>query len=165
MSSEKKEFGDAGEQLIAKYVPCPKCKTGKLCLLRQNFKCADVICDFCGFLAQVKSKHVQELPDRFDGVIPGAAWKPQEERMNAGIYFSLYIVLADADDNAKIFFIPQELQTREMFQPRKPLGPNAQRAGWQGFNIVCSEALGDPIPLRINGENVFHLECRRNTEK
>ncbi|KFI93335.1 hypothetical protein BISA_1421 [Bifidobacterium saguini DSM 23967] len=46
MTSEKKTFGDAGELLIAKHVPCPKCKTGKLCLLRQNFKCADIICDF-----------------------------------------------------------------------------------------------------------------------
>ncbi|QTB90547.1 hypothetical protein BSD967_09545 [Bifidobacterium saguini] len=108
----------------------------------------------------MKSKHVQKLSDSFDGTIPGAAWKPQEERMNAGIYFSLYIVLVDPDNNARIFFIPQELQTREMFQPREPLGPNAKRAGWQGFNIVCSKALGAPIPLCLNGENVFRLEYK-----
>lgn len=158
MVSEKKTLGDAGEKLIAKLVICPKCKRGDLRLLRQNFKCADLICEFCGFLAQVKSKHVSQLPDQFNGNLLGGAWKPQEERMDAGIYFSLYIVLVDEDNRyARIFFLPQELQTRDTFQPRKPLGENAQRAGWQGFNIVCSKALGVPIPITIDGKDTFDI--------
>jgi hypothetical protein len=26
-----------------------------------------------------------------------------------------------------------DLQTKDMFKPRKPLSPSARRAGWQGF--------------------------------
>ena len=50
------------------------------------------ICDFCGFLAQVKSSNVKDI-NKLPSSVLGAAWRPQEERMNAGIYFPLYLVL------------------------------------------------------------------------
>ena len=52
--------------------------------------------------------------------------------MQAGIYFSLYLVLIDEKDSS-IFYLPADLQTPEMFTPRNPLSDNAKRAGWQGF--------------------------------
>ncbi|WP_347453556.1 DpnI domain-containing protein [Acinetobacter thermotolerans] len=92
MASEKQVLGSWGENLVKDHCPCPKCKKTKTFkLLPQNFKCADLICDFCGFLAQVKStrvKNVNILPK----TILGAAWLPQKERMNAFIYFPVYLV-------------------------------------------------------------------------
>jgi transcription elongation factor Elf1 len=64
MRTEKQNLGDFGEELIKKKFDCPKCKRTKtLKKLPPNFKCADIICDFCGYLAQVKTKTVKALSE------------------------------------------------------------------------------------------------------
>lgn len=135
MATENQLKGTFGEVLVAKTCACPKCKRSKtLRRLPPNFKCADVICDFCGFLAQVKtcsSTDVQRAPSN----IMGAAWGPQKDRMDAGIYFPLYIVaLAKDQKTHAVYYLSADLQEPEIFEPRIPLGPDARRAGWQGFN-------------------------------
>jgi hypothetical protein len=65
--------------------------------------------------------------------------------MDAGIYFSLYVVLENEEGKMSIFFLPRDLQTRQMFVPRKPLSATARRAGWQGYMIDTSKALAAPI--------------------
>lgn len=131
--TKKQELGIFGEELVAKTCSCPKCKRKKsLKRLPTNFKCADIICDFCGYLAQVKTttvKNIELIPDS----LLGAAWKPQKDRMSSGIYFSLFWVLISNRKKA-VYFLPSEIQTPKIFKVRKPLSAKAQRAGWQGFN-------------------------------
>ena len=148
MATKKQELGDFGENFVSKNVNCPSCKRSErsLRLLPTNFKCADLICDFCGYLAQVKtvsSSVISALPKQ----IPGAAWGPQRERMQAGIYFPLYIVIKDASGKVAVYYLPKDLQTEEMFIVRKPLSVTAKRAGWQGF-MINLEA-GTSAPVRI----------------
>jgi hypothetical protein len=89
----KQELGEPGERLVAQHCPCPKCKQRRtLKRLATNFKGADVICNFCGYLAQVKASTSR------DGKTPpkrllGAAWGPRRQRMDAGIHFPLFPVL------------------------------------------------------------------------
>ena len=62
MPTDKQKLGIFGEELIVKNCICPKCKKKRtLKKLPTNFKCADLICDFCGFLAQVKSSNVKNI--------------------------------------------------------------------------------------------------------
>ncbi len=132
MRTNKQLLGDFGENLIIKKFNCPKCKRIKsLKKLPQNFKCADIICDFCGYLAQVKTKTISNI-EKFPSKVLGAAWGPQKERMDAGIYFPLFVVLKKGR-NHSVFYLSSDLQTEEMFIKRKPLSKNAKRAGWQGF--------------------------------
>ncbi len=132
MKTNKQLLGDFGENLIIKKFNCPRCKRIKsLKKLPQNFKCADIICDFCGYLAQVKTKTVSDI-EKFPSKVLGAAWGPQKERMDAGIYFPLFVVLKNGR-NHSVFYLSSDLQTEEMFIKRKPLSKNAKRAGWQGF--------------------------------
>jgi type II restriction enzyme len=81
MATAKQELGALGEALVVQHCACPKCKQKRtLKPLKTNFKCADVICDFCGFLGQVKastSKDGKTPPKR----LLGAAWEPQRLRM------------------------------------------------------------------------------------
>lgn len=138
MSTNKQQLGDWGEQKVASTCICPSCKKLKTTKqLPPNFKCADLVCDFCGYLSQVKTANTNNtniLPKK----ILGAAWKPQFERMEAGIYFPLYVVLKNPkSDDASIFFLSADLQIPEMFIARKPLSATAKRAGWQGFYISC----------------------------
>ncbi|MFB9297139.1 DpnI domain-containing protein [Kibdelosporangium philippinense] len=157
----KQSLGDRGEQLVAKRVRCPGCKPSErtLRVLPSNFKCADIICDFCGYLAQVKTKSVKgPLPSDCPTILPGSAWGPQQERMVAGIYFSLFIVLENDDGAMRIFFLPRDLQSSGMFVPRRPLSATAKRAGWQGFMIDVSKALGRPVRYVDGSADEFRLD-------
>lgn len=132
MATARQVLGDFGEAVVAKMCSCPKCKRPKtLKRLPSNFKCADLICDFCGYLAQVKAATVRDR-DILPPAVLGAAWGPQTERMEAAIYFPLFLVLVSGK-HYSIFYLSADLQKREMFKARKPLSEKARRAGWQGF--------------------------------
>ncbi|MFZ2057021.1 MAG: DpnI domain-containing protein [Acidimicrobiales bacterium] len=144
----RQALGELGELAVSK-LPCPKCKREKtLRRLPVGFKCADVICDFCGFLAQVKTSEradVSSLP----GSLMGAAWQPQAERMQAGIYFPLFIVLVTPDRRSRsIYYLPADLQRPEMFERRKPLSATARRAGWTGYQLRL-DLPGQYPPVRM----------------
>ena len=129
---DKQVLGRWGETLVAKKFACPRCKRFRtLKRLPPNFKCADIICDFCGYLAQVKTATVADV-DVPPKKILGAAWGPQEERMKAGIYFPVYLVLR-AGRKSAVYYLPTDFQQPAMFVKRAPLSETARRAGWQGF--------------------------------
>ena len=137
--TSKQEVGAVGERLVIKHCICPRCKRkSTLKRLPTNFKCADVVCDFCGYLGQVKTKKVASL-GQLPRKILGAAWKVQEERMNAGIYFPLFIVMVTQRGKFSIYYLCADLQNREMFVPRTPLSDAAKRKGWQGFTYDLSQ--------------------------
>ena len=115
--------------------------------LPPNFKCADVICDFCGFLAQVKAATAKRL-DQLPKTILGAAWGPQRDRMEAAIYFPLFIVLTTIERSYAIFYLSADLQKPEMFKPRKPLSETARRAGWQGFVYDMDAVMDRAVRIR-----------------
>jgi hypothetical protein len=132
MATAKHILGQLGELLVAKTCACPRCKrSGTLKRLPTNFKCADIICDFCGYLAQVKTMSSSDVsaPPR---LVIGAAWRVQKERMDSGIYFPLFVVKVDGRRRS-VFYLPADLQSRHLFRKRKPLSKLARRAGWQGF--------------------------------
>jgi len=138
MATQKQQLGERGEVLVTKKCACPKCKrAGTLKRLRTNFKCADLICDFCGYLAQVKTKTSADI-SRLPKTIPGAAWGVQKDRMDSAIYFPLFIVLVKEPRKFAIYYLPADIQFPEMFIPRKPLSTTAKRPGWQGFNYDLS---------------------------
>jgi hypothetical protein len=137
MPTKKQILGLWGENLIARKYACPRCKAlFALKRLPQNFKCADIICDFCGYLAQVKTVTVADISALPTSIL-GAAWGPQKKRMKAGIYFPLYIVLRNGSESA-VYYLPTEFQHPNMFKKRTPLSSSARRAGWQGFRYDLS---------------------------
>jgi type II restriction enzyme len=131
MATEKQMLGEMGEILVTKYCSCPRCKrTRTLKRLRTNFKCADIICDFCSFTAQVKtmSSYTEEIPSK----VLGAAWSVQKDRMNSGVYMPLFLVQIEGRKK-RIAYLSADLQESNMFLKRNPLSETAHRAGWQGF--------------------------------
>lgn len=82
--TDKQKLGLYGVRRVVSSCTCPRCKrAGTLKPLPPNFKCADIICDFCGYSAQVKT-HRNTTSDIIPRKILGAAWGPQKERMDAG---------------------------------------------------------------------------------
>ena len=136
--TNKQQLGEKGEILVVKKCYCPKCKKHKtLKRLPNNFKCADIVCDFCGYLAQVKAKSTSNI-DVIPNSILGAAWSVQKERMDSGIYFPLFIVLV-SEKKYSIYYLPVDYQDEKIFVKRKPLSKNAKRSGWQGFYYDLSK--------------------------
>jgi hypothetical protein len=138
MRTSKQDLGDRGERAVHEHVKCPRCRRERhLTQLPKNFQCADLICKFCGFLAQVKAATLPEgSADRPQRVL-GAAWEPQREQIMAGIFHDLFVVgFSPRQRLVRIDRIPAHVLqvSPEVFQPRAPLGPNAKRAGWRGFN-------------------------------
>jgi type II restriction enzyme len=79
----------------------------------------------------------------------GAAWEPQYDRMQAGIYFPLFIVIINPDRSARaVYYLPADLQQPEMFQQRKPLSATARRAGWVGYHLRLNLP-GGHRPVRL----------------
>lgn len=150
MATKLQILGDKGEELVRSKINCPKCKRDKksLRILPRNFRCADLICDFCGYLAQVKTVSTDDS-SKLPKTILGAAWEPQRERMAAGIFFPLFIVLMPPKSKGlpHIFYLSADMQTNEMFLPRAPLSSSARRAGWQGYVIDLSKAIAQPVCL------------------
>ena len=145
MATAKQELGALGERLVVQHCACPKCKRlTTLKTLPRNFKCADIICDFCGYLAQVKA-HTCRRGLAAPATLLGAAWGPQEARMEAGIYFPLFLVLVTPQqDRFSILYLSADLQPKTLFLPRNKLRETARRAGWQGF-LYDLAAVGDRL--------------------
>jgi hypothetical protein len=141
-------LGDYGETVVVR-LSCPRCKhAGTLRKLPVNFRCADIICDFCGYLAQVKTTERTDV-DTLPRALMGSAWGPQKERMDAGIYFPLFIVVTNTDRSAHaIYYLPADLQHPEMFQQREPLRETARRAGWVGYRLRLDLPEGHK-PIRL----------------
>ncbi len=134
MATKKQKLGAFGEDHVVRNYACPSCERSRtLKKLPTNFKCADVICDFCGFLAQVKTAYRSNI-DMVPSRIPGAAWNPQNDRMTVGIYFPLFLVLVDRNTSAaRTYYLAPDLQVPEMFTATMPPSGPAKRAGGQRF--------------------------------
>jgi hypothetical protein len=141
--------GAFGEERVVRDCSCPRCKRSRTFVrLPPNFKCADVICDFCGYLAQVKTSRGKAI-DSVPWAVLGAAWGPQRERMEAAIYFPLFLVLVEKlSRNYAIFYLSADLQNPTMFRPRSPLPATARRAGWQGFMYELESVRSSFVRLR-----------------
>ena len=136
----KQALGGKGETAVCNRVACPRCGRAKqFRALPPNFECVDVICKFCGFLAQVKATNNTsgERPTR----VLGGAWGPQHERVIAGIFHAVYVVSYDGNRLARIDYVPAHMLSAHpsVFKPRAKLSESARRAGWQGFVYDLTE--------------------------
>lgn len=141
MATSRQILGRKGEIAVRDHVPCPRCRRSRhLVPLTVNFQCADLICKFCGFLAQVKATKSGDgsLPMR----VLGAAWRPQHEQILAGIFQPLFIAVFNASGRlTSIHYVPAHIlqSAPAVFEPREPLSSKAKRAGWRGFNYNLSK--------------------------
>jgi type II restriction enzyme len=141
MPTPRQVLGRKGEIAVRDHVPCPRCRRSRhLVPLTANFQCADLICKFCGFLAQVKA--TRSVDGRLPMRILGAAWRPQHEQILAGIFQPLFIAVFDTGGRlTSIHYVPAHIlqSAPTVFEPRDPLSATAKRPGWTGFNYNLSK--------------------------
>ena len=142
MSTTRQQLGDRGELEVSRRALCPGCGGAKrLKPLSQNFECADLICKFCGFLAQVKATTLAAEAEGFPSRIQGAGWRPKRDQIRAGIYHGLFLVgYSPKGKLVRIEYIPPHIlqATPNLYVPRV-IGPGAKRAGHAMFDYQLDE--------------------------
>ena len=138
---------------------CPCCGNEHIDKIRNNAPVADVRCNVCGEIFELKSKK-----NRLSAKIPDGAYHTMIERITSNINPQLFIMQYSATFSVtNLTLIPKFFFTPEIIEKRKPLPDTAKRAGWVGCNILYQKipAQGKIIIIRdgkeIETENVLRL--------
>ena len=123
------------EYWVEKNMFCPCCGVLHIFALKNNEPVADIKCNMCGEIFELKSKKGNIGKKINDG-----AYSTMLERItsitNPGLFvlqYSLDYIVTDLILVPKFFFVPQ------IIEKRKPLASSARRAGWTGCNILYSK--------------------------
>ena len=131
-SSASQAVRVATEAWARQCIACLACG-GELYALPANTPVRDFDCQGCGEAYQLKAKS-----GGIGNRILGAAYSPTLASFRAGNYPSLILLGYDREAwvvaNVEVVF--RGALTESCLVARKPLGPNARRAGWQGCTIV-----------------------------
>ena len=114
---------------------CPCCGNAHIDKMRNNLPVADVHCDNCGEVFELKSKR-----NRIGSKILDGAYNTMIQRITSNVNPQLFVM----QYSAKFFvtdltFIPKFFFTPDIIEQRKPLPDTAKRAGWVGCSILYRE--------------------------
>lgn len=140
------------EGWIAAHMFCPACGAERLRPLPNNSPVGDFVCDACAEEFELKAKK-----GALGRSIPDGAFGAMTARLAARNNPSLFAMSYDRDRVrvTDLIVVPRHFFTQDIIQPRRPLGPNARRAGWQGCNILIGQVpLSGRIPLITRGTHV-----------
>lgn len=115
---------------------CPRCGFSHIERFENNRPAADFFCPNCGNQYELKSKR-----GKLGNKITDGAYDTMIDRIigseNPDFFFLTYSETEHRVNNLililKHFFVP------DIIEKRKPLSPNARRAGWTGCNILIDK--------------------------
>ena len=111
---------------------CPCCGNVHIDKIRNNAPVADMLCNACGEIFELKSKRNTVGRKIMDG-----AYRTMIERITSNIDPQLFVMqYSPALSVTNLTFIPKFFFTPDIIERRKPLSAKAKRAGWVGCNIL-----------------------------
>lgn len=121
------------EQWAATELYCPGCGSRPLIGYENNRPVADLHCGVCAEEFELKSSKRS-----FGKKVVDGAYSAMSERLSSGSNPSLLLLAYDRNRLAvkNLIVVPKHFFTMGIIEKRKPLGPNARRAGWVGCNIL-----------------------------
>lgn len=131
------------ENWVGRNIFCPICGNPHISNLDNNMPVADLQCDNCGEIYELKSKQ-----GKIGNKISDGAYSTMLERINSSSNPDLFVMSYSKDYQVTdLVLIPKFFFVESIIEKRKPLAPTARRAGWVGCNILFSDV---PIQGRIN---------------
>ncbi len=121
------------EQWVAEHLYCPNCGNSNVMQFPANLPVADFFCARCNDQYELKS---QKRP--FGSKFANGAFSKKKERLMSDTNPN-FILLNYSEPRRSvqdITIIPKHFFDLDVVEERKPLGPNARRAGWIGSNIL-----------------------------
>lgn len=120
------------ERWFAENLFCPCCGNIRVEKLPNNSPVADVCCEHCGEIFELKSKRNSIGAKIMDG-----AYHTMIERITSNLNPQLFLMQYSATLSVtNLTLIPKFFFTPDIIEKRKPLSPKARRAGWVGCNIL-----------------------------
>ena len=121
------------EGWAARSLYCPNCGAERMGQFPPNRKLADFECRSCNEEYELKAKK-----GRFGARVLDGAYGAKLQRLASANNPNLLLMNYDADrlSVTDLYVVPKHFFTPEIISPRRPLGPNARRAGWQGSHIL-----------------------------
>ena len=138
------------ENWVARNIFCPICGNPHISNLDNNMPVADLSCDCCGEIFELKSKCGNIGKKIVDG-----AYSTMIKRITSLYNPDLFVMQYSTDLQVvnltlvpKFFFVPS------IIEKRKPLATTAKRAGWVGCNILYSDIPKQGKITIINSQNL-----------
>lgn len=123
------------ENWVTENMFCPCCGNPHIAGLKNNAPVADMECDNCGEIFELKSKEGTIGKKITDG-----AYLTMIGRITSITNPELFVMLYSSDYYVTDFiFIPKFFFVPQIIEKRRPLSSTARRAGWTGCNILYSE--------------------------
>jgi type II restriction enzyme len=143
---------------------CIACGTRTIRQHPNNARANDFFCTACARHFELKSG-----TRRFGATVPDGAYGTMIERLErqgGGPHLALLRYCVTTLAVRDLLVVPPWFLTRDVILPRRPLGPQARRAGWVGCNIRIADI---PTTGRIHvvrdGAAVPHAEVVRATRR
>ncbi len=133
--SKSQKIRIMSESWVSHNIFCPACGNIRICKLHNNMPVADLKCENCGEIYELKSKN-----GKIGSKIVDGAYSTMIERITCESNPNLFAM--QYSDNLQVMnltFIPKFFFVPSVIEKRKPLSENARRAGWMGCNILYSE--------------------------
>ncbi len=137
------------EDWCARELYCPACESEYLNRSKANCPAFDLECGGCQHRFQLKS---------------GSTWN-QKKIVDAAYQSMIAAIRSDRTPNLlvmqyssewfvqNLLLVPRVFFSESVIEKRKPLGPNARRAGWVGCNILLGEIPRDGRILIVSDGN------------
>ena len=139
------------ENWVGRNIFCPICGNPHICNLNNNMPVADLQCDNCGEIYELKSKK-----GKVGNKINDGAYSTMLERINSSSNPDLFIMSYSSDYQVTdLLLVPKFFFVESIIEKRKPLSSSARRAGWVGCNIVFGNVPVQGIIKIIENQNVF----------
>lgn len=123
------------ETWVSDNIYCPACGHLRLTHLPNNMPVADLQCDSCGEMYELKSKN-----GKIGKKIADGAYATMIDRITSTKNPDLFVMEYSDDYQIRnLILIPKFFFIPSIIEKRKPLKPDARRAGWTGCNILYSE--------------------------
>lgn len=120
------------ENWLAKNMYCPCCGNSHITNLSNNKPVADMFCDYCGEVFELKSKN-----GKYSKKINDGAYHTMIDRITSDTNPELLLLQYSNDYKViDLILIPKFFFTPKIIEKRKPLAETARRAGWIGCNIL-----------------------------
>ena len=120
------------ESWIVNNLFCPCCGNIHIDKMKNNLPVADIHCENCGEIFELKSKK-----NFIGSKIVDGAYHTMIERITGNLNPQLFIMGYSENLFVKnLIFVPKFFFSVDIIERRKPLSENARRAGWIGCNIL-----------------------------
>jgi hypothetical protein len=124
------------ERWVETWVYCSNCGSSKIQAFPNNSPVADFLCAACNDEYELKSQK-----SAFGSKVLDGSFRTKCERLAASNNPNLFLLNYDLKELrvTNLLVVPKHFFARRIIEERRPLGPNARRAGWIGSNILLSQ--------------------------